>query len=111
MANTQVNVFRGTLTTDLGEVADDNGATDSPTYAAIPFALTEKRRRIYDPASGEQRTIRWSVGRAQDPSLDIKRDDRIVDLTDGRIYAVDSTTRLARNGAGAQSLILDLRHL
>jgi len=111
MSNTKCNVFRGTLVTDLGDVDDDNGGADVATYSSIPMAITEKSRKVFDVASGEQRTIRWSIGRPQNPALDIKRDDRIVNLADGRLYAVDEATHLARNGAGAQSLILDLRHL
>jgi hypothetical protein len=106
-----VNVFRDLLTTDLGEQGDDDGTTDSPLFSAIPVSITEKNRKIFDPASGEQRTIRWSVGRPQDPSVDIRSDDRLVSLASSRTYMVDEATRLLRTVAGGQSLILDLRHV
>lgn len=109
-ATTLACVYRGTTTSPAGDPADDN-TTPVVGLESFPIAITEKSKKAYDFASDTLRTIRYSIGRPSNPSLDIRKYDRIKDLTTGRIYPVDEATHLARTLAAGQSLILDLRHV
>jgi hypothetical protein len=110
LATTKACVYRATKTSPAGDLEDDN-TTPVVGLESFPIAITEKSRRVYDFASDTQRTIRYSVGRPSNPSLNILKNDRIKDLTTGRIYPVDEATYLGRTIAGGASLILDLRHV
>jgi hypothetical protein len=108
IATTKGAIYRGETTNGLGDKVDDN-TTPVVGLAGFPIGITERSRRVQDPASGIWRTVRYKVGRPLDPSLAIEDGDRLKDLTTGNIYVIDEITRTPRTIAGGAALLLDLR--
>jgi hypothetical protein len=77
-------------------------------YGSLPASVIERTKRVQDPASGVWRSIPYLKARMVNPSLDIRRGDRVRDLRTGKLMTVDSITRTSRSLAGAASLTLDL---
>lgn len=107
IATTRGTLYRGTTTDALGDETDNNV---EPVAGAVdfPISITEKDRREFDIASNQWRAVRELVGRVS-PRLDVRPGDRVRDLRDGRIYAVDGIRRTARGMSGRASVTLTLR--
>lgn len=112
LANTTVNLYRGSTTDALDDEGDDD-LTDAedpgPVNAEpVPFSLIERSRKVYLPESNELRTIRYGIGRCK-PTLDVRKNDRIRDLVTGRLWVVNEVSGGGRTIAGHADLSLDLR--
>lgn len=77
-------------------------------YGNLPASVIERTKRVQDPASGIWRSIPYLKARMVNPSLDIRKGDRVRDLRTGKLMTVDSITRTSRSLAAAASLTLDL---
>jgi hypothetical protein len=109
LATCRAALYHGTSSNVVGDPMDVNDATTLVTlWASFPASLIESMRRIYDPASEAQRTIRRCTGHVP-LRLPIVAGDRIKDLGTGRLYVLDEITSAGRNLAGMRDLILDLR--
>lgn len=108
LATTKVAVYRATTQNALGDEVDNNDTPVSLSMAALPASIIERSKRVQDPASGIWRSIPVFKCRLVDPSLDIRKGDRVRDLRTGKLMTVDSITRTPRSLAGAASLTLDL---
>lgn len=108
LATTTAKVLRGVTTNSLGdEVA---GVAVVLGLEAVAVSIVEKARKVYDSASGELRTVRYVVGRAQ-AGTPVVEGDRLLDNRTLKTYTVDAVTGGERNIAGAQPLVFDLRQL
>lgn len=119
-ATTRVGILRGTTTDALGDVVDN--MTDSALVAilaSVPASLIETSRNVYDPATGQRRTVRYMTCRlpatvahpgtgARTP-VTILEGDRVKDWSTGRIYALSEKVTVARSLAGQSSITLDLQ--
>jgi hypothetical protein len=106
LATTRAALLRGSSVDGLGDEVDDNG-TELVGFADFPAAITEKSRAVYDPATGERRTVRVVTGRVP-ADLPVQDGDRIRDNRTGIIYPIGEYTLVPRNLAGQSSLTLDL---
>lgn len=107
LATTRLAVYRGTHEDALGDIVDDN-ETPVVGLERIGASCIQTSKRVQDPASGIWRTIPYVKARLVNPALDVRKGDRVRDLSDGAIMTVDSLTRTSRSLAGAASLTLDL---
>lgn len=108
VATTRGALLRGVSTTDaLGDEIEDNTAA-VPKWEDFALSLIERDAREFDEASATWRTIRILVGRVKG-TLPVDDGDRIKDLRDGTIYAVDSFKRTARGLSGRSSVTMKLR--
>lgn len=73
-----------------------------------PASVIQRSKRVQDPATGTWRSIPYYRARLTDPSLDIRRGDRVRDLRTGKLMTVDSVDRVARSLTGSARLSLDL---
>lgn len=107
LATTRGALYRGTTEDEYGDEVDDNTA---PVTGFTDFALSiiEREAEEFDRSSGEWRTVRKLIGRV-DVDLPVDDGDRIKDLRDGAIYAVDSFTRTPRGLSGRSSVTMKLR--
>lgn len=107
LATTKLAVYRGVTEDALGDEVDDN---ENPELGleSIAASVIEKTKQVQDPASGTWRTIPYLKARLVNPKLDVRRGDRVRDLSTGTLMTVDSITRTSRSLAGAASLTLDL---
>lgn len=110
IATTRAVVLRGALTEDaLGdEVEDDSDTAIVGRADGYPLALTAKPSTVLDPSTNEWRSIRKLVGRFSG-NVDVIEGDRVKDLRDGAIYAVDEVEDVPRGMAGRSSVTLALR--
>lgn len=107
LATTRVAVYRGTTTNGLGDEVD-NVTDPVEGLERVAVSVTERTKRVEDPASGNWRSIPYLKARVIKPTLDIRKGDVVRDLRDDKIMTVDSITRTARSIAGAATLTLDL---
>lgn len=104
-ATTRVRLGEKAGETDLGDpVAGGPPADDAKSYRA---GITEKSKTVFDPTSGEQRTVRYAVG-VVDPGCPVT-DQSVLYTADGRVYIVDEVTRNPRSIVGRADVRLDLR--
>lgn len=106
MATTRAALVRGTTINALEDEVDDN-ATPVEGFDDFAAAITETSRAVYDPASGERRTVRVVTGRVP-ANLPVQDGDRIRDNRTGTIYPIGEFTLVPRSVAGQSSLTLDL---
>lgn len=107
-ATTRAAILRSTPTEDT--LGDEVEGEASPVAGLddFPAAITEKTRAVFDPASGEVRTIRYYVGRV--PSkVTLEPGDRLKDNRTGRIYTIEEDERTPRSISGRSSFTLDLK--
>lgn len=107
LATTRLAVYRGTTTSPLGDEVDDN-TTPVAGLERIGASLIERTKRVQDPASGIWRSVPYLKARLVNPSLDVRKGDRVRDLSTGKLMTVDSLTGTPRSLAGAATLTLDL---
>lgn len=108
VATTRGALLRGVSSTDaLGDEIEDNTATVAK-WGDFPLSIIEKDSREFDEASSTWRTVKVLVGRAVG-ALPVDDGDRIKDLRDGAIYAVDSIRTTKRTLSGRSSVTMKLR--
>jgi len=106
VATTRAALLRGSTTNDLGD--DDDDATIVPGFEDFPVSIIEKDATEFDQASATWRSVQKLIGRAA-ADVPVDEGDRIKDLRDGRIYAVDNVRRTPRGLSGRSSVTMRLR--
>lgn len=110
LATTRGALLRGTITENaLGDEVEDN--TDTAIvegFADFPLSIVEQADRTFDQASNQWRSVTRLVGGAHG-GVPVEEGDRIKDLRDGAIYAVDETRRTPRSISGSASVSMTLR--
>lgn len=107
VATTRGALLRGTTTDALGDEVDANG-DPVDGFEDFPLSIVERDGSEFDQASGQWRTVRKLIGRVA-ANVPVDEGDRIKDLRDGAIYAVDGFRRTARGISGRSSVTLRLR--
>lgn len=77
-------------------------------YTNLPASITETSRSVFDPSSGEWRTVRYYKGRLP-ATTPLVAGDRLRDNRTGRIYTIEEDERTPRSISGRSSLSLDLK--
>lgn len=107
VATTRAALLRGTTTDDLGDEVDTNAAPVHG-FEDFPISIIEKDATEFDQASATWRSVQRLIGRAA-ADVPVDEGDRIKDLRDGRIYAVDNVRRTPRGLSGRSSVTMKLR--
>lgn len=110
IANTRVAVLRGTPIEDEFGVPIDDNATPATGYEDLPGSITERGRTVFDPTSGEPRTVRKITGRLPGDVV-LEEGDRIRDNRTGTIYTIEESEGQPRSISGRASLSLDLKQV
>lgn len=107
IATTRAAILRGSTRDPLGDEVDTDG---EPVVGLEDFAasITEKSRSVFDPSTGEWRTVRYYKGRVP-ANLKLEPGDRLRDNRTGRIYTIEEDEGVPRSISGRSSLSLDLR--
>ena len=106
VATTRAALLRGSTTDDLGDEVDTT--TIVPGFEDFPVSIIEKDATEFDQASATWRSVQKLIGRAA-ADVPVDEGDRIKDLWDGRIYAVDNVRRTPRGHSGRSSVTMKLR--
>lgn len=106
VATTRAALLRGSTTDNLGDEVDT--ATIVPGFEDFPVSIIEKDATEFDQASATWRSVQKLIGRAA-ADVPVDEGDRIKDLRDGRIYAVDNVRRTPRGMSGRSSVTMKLR--
>lgn len=106
VATTRAALLRGTTTDDLGDEVDTT--TIVPGFEDFPVSIIEKDGHEFDQASATWRSVRKLIGRVP-ANVPVDEGDRIKDLRDGKIYALDNFRRTARGISGRSSVTMNLR--
>jgi hypothetical protein len=107
LATTRGALHRGSAPDALGDEVDDN-ATPVEGYEDFPLSLIERDRAEYDPATNTMRVVRELVARVPS-SVPVDEGDRIRDLRDSALYAVDGFRRTPRGISGRSSVTMTVR--
>lgn len=106
VATTRAALLRGSSTDGLGDEVDT--ATPVVGFEDFAVSIVEKDATEFDQASNAWRTVQRLIGRAA-ANVPVDEGDRIKDLRDGRIYAVDNVRRTPRGISGRSSVTMKLR--
>lgn len=106
VATTRAALLRGSSTDGLGDEVDT--ATIVPGFEDFAVSIIEKDATEFDQASATWRSVQKLIGRAA-ADVPVDEGDRIKDLRDGRIYAVDNVRRTPRSISGRSSVTMKLR--
>lgn len=106
VATTRAALLRGATTDGLGDEIET--ATIVPGFEDFPISIIEKDGHDFDPASATWRSVQKLIGRAA-ADVPVDEGDRLKDLRDGRIYAVDNVRRMPRSISGRSSVTMKLR--
>lgn len=106
VATTRAALLRGSSTDDLGDEVDT--ATPVEGFEDFAVSIVEKDATEFDQASNAWRTVQRLIGRAA-ANVPVDEGDRLKDLRDGRIYAVDNVRRTPRGISGRSSVTMKLR--
>ena len=108
VATTRGALLRGVSSKDaLGDEIEDNTAIVAK-WGDFPLSIIERDSSEFDQASQTWRSVKKLTGRAAG-TLPVDEGDRIKDLRDGVIYAVDSIRVTKRGLAGRSSVTMKLR--
>lgn len=109
-ATTRAVLLRGEITTDaLGDEVEDDTATAIVRGAKdFPISIIEVDSHEFDQASNQWRSVKKLTARCAG-NIPADEGDRIKDLRDGAIYAVDKVTRTPRGLSGRSSVTMTLR--
>lgn len=107
LATTRGALYRGTTTDALGDEVDDN-STAVDGHDDFPMSLLERDRAEYDPATNTMRVVRELVARVPS-NVPVDEGDRVKDLRDGALYAVDGFRRTPRGLSGRASVTMTVR--
>jgi hypothetical protein len=105
LATTRGALLRGTTKDALGDESD--ASTVVANFDDFPVGLVERSKAVYDPASGERRTVRVVIARVPS-NLPVLDGDRLRDNRTGIIYPIGESTSVPRGLSGQSSLTLDL---
>lgn len=110
LATTRGALLRGETTEDaLGDEVEDNGRNAIVKgFENFPLSIIERGSSEFDQASNQWRSIRILVGRVP-ANVPVDEGDRIKDLRDGAIYALDNFKRTPRGISGQSSVSMTLR--
>jgi hypothetical protein len=86
--NTFITLYRGTVTTELGDVEDSN----TPVFQDVPATVVETGSVVQDPTTQTPRTIRQVIGLVPE-ALGVTNQDRILDQTSGDVFIVTGVTK------------------
>ena len=106
VATTRAALLRGSTIDELGDEVD--AAAPVPGFEDFPISIIEKDATEFDEASSTWRSVQRLIGRAAG-NVPADEGDRIKDLRDGRIYAVDNVRRTPRSISGRSSVTMRLR--
>lgn len=106
VATTRAALLRGSTTDDLGDEVDV--AAPVPGFEDFPISIIEKDGTDFDQASNTWRSVEKLIARTT-ANVPADEGDRIKDLRDGAIYAVDNVRRTARSISGRSSVTMKLR--
>lgn len=106
VATTRAALLRGSSTDGLGDEVDT--ATPVAGFEDFAVSIVEKDATEFDQASATWRSVQKLIGRAA-ADVPVDEGDRIKDLRDGRIYAVDNVRRTPRSISGRSSVTMRLR--
>ena len=107
VATTRAALLRGSSTDGLGDEVDAN-TTPVAGFEDFPISIIERDGTEFDQASSTWRSVQKLIGRAA-ADVPVDEGDRIKDLRDGRIYAVDNARRTPRSISGRSSVTMRLR--
>ena len=107
VATTRAALLRGSTTDGLGDEVDTNAAP-VPGFEDFPVSIIEKDATEFDQASATWRSVQKLIGRTA-ADIPVDEGDRLKDLRDGRIYAVDNVRRTPRGLSGRSSVTMKLR--
>lgn len=108
VATTRAALVRGEAAPDaLGDELEDN-TTAVEGWEDFPISIIERDSSEFDQASMTWRSVKKLTGRAVG-TLPVEIGDRIRDLRDGTIFAVDAFERTSRGLAGRSSVSMKLR--
>ena len=110
IATTRGALLRGVVTEDEyeDEVIDNSDAAMVAGFKDFPMSIIERDATEFDQASNQWRTIRRITGRVPS-NVPIVSGDRIKDLRDGGVYAIDGFKRTPRGLSGRASVTIKLR--
>lgn len=104
IATTRAALIRGTISRDaLGDEVESSDPV--PGFEDVPASIIERETREFDQASNAWRTVRYYAIRLPG-NVPVDEGDRIRDLNDGAIYALERTTRKPRTLSGRSSVTL-----
>ena len=108
VATTRAALLRGANAPDsLGDETDNN-TTPVAGFEDFPISIIERDGAEFDQASTTWRSVRKLIGRVP-ANVPVDEGDRIKDLRDGKIYALDNFRRAARGLSGRSSVTIRLR--
>jgi len=108
VATTRAALLRGSNAPDsLGDETDNNTAPVAG-FEDFPISIIERDGTEFDQASATWRSVRKLIGRVP-ANVPVDEGDRIKDLRDGKIYALDNFRRTARGLSGRSSVTIRLR--
>lgn len=107
MATTTLTLLRGSTTTPLGDVVDDN-STPVTGAEAVPGTLVERSSSVFDPNSGAWRQVDYMTARLVPGTFPAVKGDRVRDEGTGIIYFVERVKSTPRTIAGQGALSLRL---
>lgn len=106
MPTTTVTIKRGTAIDEYsGEISNETSAS-----TGVPMSIMEQSRTVIEPTTGTPMVIRFVTGRV-DPSVDIRRNDRILDENDADIYYMVLSVRQVQNPIVVMDKVLDLKRV
>lgn len=105
-ATTRAALLRGSTTDALGDEIE--GVVVVAGFADFPVSIIERDSREFDPASNTWRTVRKLTGRVS-TRVPVQPGDRLRDLRDSKIYAIDAIGGTPRGISGRSSVTLKLR--
>lgn len=110
-ATTRGAVLRGSAAApdEFGEPVDDN-TTPAAGYDDLPLAITERGRTVFDPSTGEPRTVRKITGRLPGYVV-LQEGDRVRDNRTMIVYTIEEHESQPRSVSGRSSLTLDLKRV
>ena len=106
VATTRAALLRGSSTDGLGDEVD--ATTIVPGFEDFPISIIERDGTEFDQASSTWRSVQKLIGRVS-ANVPVDEGDRIKDLRDGKIYALDNFRRTARGLSGRSSVTIRLR--
>lgn len=118
-ANARVHVLRGTYRDELGDEVDawDVDAVDETQRPVVvtpiggeAATIIERSRIVFDPSTGEQRTVQVLTGRMLGRTVPAVG-DRLVDLATGARYGVSGVPVTTRSIGGRRTVRFDLRRM
>lgn len=84
--NTLISIFRGVTTDLFGDTADDN---TTPSVQGVRASIIEQTQRVFVPADGVDRLVRFTRGRLPSNTI-ILEGDRVYDERADVMYVVEA---------------------